>query len=147
MADWSARFFAFLIDALVVGVPWIVVLSFFVKRSATISSSLNSTASFTRGAWAVLGIGFIAVLGYFSFLDGSPRGQTIGKRALNIAVKDLRTGAPIGAGRALGRRFFFFATYMAFIFPFFLNGLWPLWDPLRQAWHDKVVASCVVRVR
>ena len=27
-----------------------------------------------------------------------------------------------------------------------LDGLWPLWDPNRQALHDKIVGSAVVRV-
>ena len=27
-----------------------------------------------------------------------------------------------------------------------LDGLWPLWDPRKQAWHDKAAGSVVVRV-
>jgi uncharacterized RDD family membrane protein YckC len=146
MAEWWRRLVAFGIDMLILGVPWAIIVSVVTSPSSTVNSSPTSTASFTTGTWISLGVGFIVVLGYFAFLDGSPRGQTLGKRALSIAVRDLRSGGTIGAGKALGRRFFFFALYFAFVIPFFLNGLWPLWDPLRQAWHDKISTSCVIQV-
>jgi uncharacterized RDD family membrane protein YckC len=88
----------------------------------------------------------VVSLGYFSFLDGGRRGQTVGKMAVGIAVRDIDTGGPIGAGRALLRRFIFFATYFGLIL-FVINALSPLWDRRRQAWHDKVVHSCVVNIR
>ena len=65
---------------------------------------------------------------------------------MGIAVRDAETGGPLGAGRALLRRFFFFATYFGLIL-FVLNVVSPLWDPRRRAWHDKVARSCVVNVR
>ena len=85
-------------------------------------------------------------LGYFSFLDGGRGGQTVGKMAVGIAVRDIDTGGAVGAGRALVRRVFFFATYFGLIL-FVLNALSPLWDPRRRAWHDKIVRSCVVSIR
>ncbi|MGH9028373.1 MAG: RDD family protein [Acidimicrobiales bacterium] len=148
MAEWSKRFFAYLIDTLVLAIPSTIVLSTTTNSSvAANTNSLTGTSSFTTGTWIGLGLCFIIAIGYFAFLDGSRAGQTLGKRALGIAVRDVRTGGPIGAGRALGRRVFFFATYFLFILPFFLNALSPLWDARRQAWHDKVASSCVVRVR
>jgi uncharacterized RDD family membrane protein YckC len=65
---------------------------------------------------------------------------------VGIAVRDIDTGGPVGAGRALLRRFVFFVTYLGLIL-FVLNALSPLWDRRRQAWHDKVVRSCVVDIR
>lgn len=145
MAEWWRRVLAYVIDGLVLAIPWTIILS--VTGSTDTSGSTSfSTASFTSSTWVGLGIGFIVVLGYFAFLDGNARGQTLGKLVLGIAVRDIRTGGPIGAGRALGRRFFFFATYFVFIVPFIFTALSPLWDARRQAWHDKVVGSCVARV-
>jgi uncharacterized RDD family membrane protein YckC len=85
----------------------------------------------------------VVSLGYFSFLDGGATGQTMGKMAVGIAVRDIDTAGPIGAGRALLRRFLFFAAYFGLIL-FIINALSPLWDRRRQAWHDKIVRSCVV---
>jgi hypothetical protein len=34
-----------------------------------------------------------------------------------------------------------------FVIPFVINAVWPLWDPRRQALHDKLVHSCVIQVR
>jgi len=38
------------------------------------------------------------------------------------------------------RLIFFFGLFTL------LDGLWPLWDPNRQALHDKIAGSVVVRV-
>jgi uncharacterized RDD family membrane protein YckC len=86
---------------------------------------------------------------YYAVLNGSEMGQTFGKRALGIQVRDATgEGGTIGVGRAALR----FVTVGLFrIVPFFglftlLDGLWPLWDPRRQALHDKIAGSVVVRV-
>jgi uncharacterized RDD family membrane protein YckC len=86
---------------------------------------------------------------YYAVLNGSEMGQTFGKRALGIQVRDAAgEGGTIGAGRAV-LRFVTIALYR--IVPFFLlfavlDCLWPLWDPRRQALHDKIAGSVVVRV-
>jgi uncharacterized RDD family membrane protein YckC len=142
MAEWWRRALAFGLDALVLAVPWSIILSVTLDNTSTLDSN-----NIPRSAWVGFGIGFIVVLGYFSFLDGSARGQTVGKMALGIAVRDIGTASQIGAGRALGRRLIFFATYFGFVVLFVFNALSPLWDSRRQAWHDKAVGSCVVRSR
>ena len=55
-------------------------------------------------------------------------------------VVDADTGAPIGAGRAIGR---YFARILSGL-PLLLGYLWPLWDDRQQAFHDKLVNSRVV---
>ncbi len=79
---------------------------------------------------------------YYGWLEGSPSGQTIGKRMLGIRVYDLRQGGPIGTGRAIGR---YFAKILSAI-PCLLGYFWMLWDKERQTWHDKIVGSIVVPV-
>ena len=55
----------------------------------------------------------------------------------------LRTGQPLGFGKALGRTLFeWFLSAQVF----YLGYLWMLWDDQRQTWHDKVVGSQVFRV-
>ena len=39
-------------------------------------------------------------LAYFTYFEGGPTGQTLGKKALGIRVYDFRQGGPIGYGRA-----------------------------------------------
>jgi uncharacterized RDD family membrane protein YckC len=77
---------------------------------------------------------------YYAYLEGGPTGQTVGKRLMRIRVVDDNTGRPIGRGRAgvrhLGR--------IVSALPLFLGYLWMLWDPQKQAWHDKLAGSVVV---
>ena len=57
-------------------------------------------------------------------------------------------GGSIGVERA-GLRFVTVGLYrIVLFFGLFtlLDGLWPLWDPRRQALHDKIAGSVVVRV-
>ena len=79
-------------------------------------------------------------LAYFSYFEGSPRGQTLGKRALGIRVVDYNTGDSIGYGRAAIR---FVISILSFCV-LYIGFLWMLWDREKQTWHDKVVSSIVV---
>lgn len=81
--------------------------------------------------------------GYFIALEGSPSGQTVGKRLVRIRVVDAMTAEPIGWGRALLRHIGRWFSGMAFG----LGYLWMLWDPAGQTWHDKMASSVVVRTR
>ena len=66
------------------------------------------------GGWGRL-VGFSVALVYFGLLNSTAgRGQTIGKRVMNIEVVD-RTGRHIALGRSMLR-------FVIFGIPFFLNG-------------------------
>jgi len=86
---------------------------------------------------------------YYAVLNGSEAGQTFGKRALGIQVRDAAgPGGPIGAQRAALR---YVTVGLWRVVPFFglftlLDGLWPLRDLRRQALHDKLAGTVVVRV-
>lgn len=84
-------------------------------------------------------IGLVLSLAYFTYFEGSPSGQTVGKKALNIRVIDFEGGGSIGHGRAAVR---WFGRIISSI-PLFLGYFWMLWDRERQTWHDKL-AACVV---
>lgn len=83
-------------------------------------------------------------------------GQTLGKRALGIRLRSI-DGDAISYRQAIGRYLFqtlFFiaanaaagiATPLALIG--FLNLAWILWNPRRQALHDKAAHTVVVRTR
>ena len=68
-------------------------------------------------------------------------GQSWGRRIAGIKVVDAEV-KPIGFWRALGRNLL--ALYISA--PLFSFGfLWVIWDGQKQAWHDKVFRTYVVR--
>jgi uncharacterized RDD family membrane protein YckC len=132
LAAWGQRLGAFVLDEL-----FIFVISELAKFAVGI-----------RHTFAGAVLSFVMAAAYYAVLNGSEMGQTFGKRALGIQVRDAASGGPIGADRA-GLRYVVIGLFR--VIPFFglfslLDGLWPLWDPNRQALHDKVVGSVVVRV-
>jgi uncharacterized RDD family membrane protein YckC len=134
---------AILIDVVILAVPDTIIVS--AVAGNALSAGVTASTIGSR-VWEAIGVAVVVDLGYFSFLDGSRSGQTVGKMAMGIAVRDVESAGPLGAGRALLRRAFFFATYFGLIL-FVLNALSPLWDPRRRAWHDKLARSWVIAVR
>jgi uncharacterized RDD family membrane protein YckC len=150
LAPWWKRLVALLVDGAIVGLAYVII-------SAVIAAVVNSQANTTNqpssggavfGAIVVLWVVFsIPAAVYYAAMNGSRRGQTLGKMALGIAVRDARTGAPIGFWRGLGRFLITIVFEIALIVPFIVDSLAPLWDRRRQSWHDKVAHSVVVDLR
>ena len=149
LAPWWKRLLAFIIDSMIIGVAFFIVIS--IIGAATRNSQTSTSSSQTTSA-GQLAVGFIAIffllaipyLLYYGIMNGSKRGQTLGKMALNIAVRDARTGGPIGFWRGVGRYAITVVFYILLFIPYVIDNLSPLWDTRRQAWHDKVVHSVVV---
>jgi uncharacterized RDD family membrane protein YckC len=77
---------------------------------------------------------------YFTLLTGEG-GQTLGKKILGIRV--VRTdGSPITYSRAFLRAFGY--SISTFFFTF-LGFLWAAWDRKKQAWHDKIADTVVIK--
>jgi len=85
-------------------------------------------------------ISLIIGIAYYVYCEGGERGQTIGKSALNISVRDSATGGSIGYTRAFLR----YVGRIISTIPIFLGYFWMLWDPNKQTWHDKIANSVVV---
>jgi uncharacterized RDD family membrane protein YckC len=137
-ASWLSRVGAYLLDVLILALPFIVFFAIVIAADP----------GDTSGAWIALGLLYVATFVlpfvYFTVLQGNERGQTFGKRAARIRVVDEGTGRSIGYGRAFGR-YGIMAIFGLLILPWVLDSLWPLWDKKHQAWHDKVVRSVVVK--
>jgi uncharacterized RDD family membrane protein YckC len=152
LAPWWKRLVAMLIDGAILGVGYLLVLGVIgaLVRSGQNASTTNRAIS---SGQLVAGFAVIGVLAsipsalYYGFMNGSKRGQTLGKMAMGIAVRDSRTGQRIGFWRALGRSLITTVFTLLFYVPFVLDSLAPLWDQRRQAWHDKVASSVVVDLR
>lgn len=86
------------------------------------------------------GIVILLAIAYYTYLEGGPRGQTLGKRALGIRVIDFETGGPIGYGRAFIR----YIGRIVSALVIYIGYLWMLWDSEKQCWHDKFANDVVV---
>src|ERR1700722_9856886 len=149
LAPWWKRFLAILIDSMVIGVVAFIFFAVIgaVTRNSNTSTTNNQTLTPGQVVAGFVGIFFLLVIPfmlYYGIMNGSKRGQTLGKMALNIVVRDARTGGPIGFWRAVGRYYITVVFYVALVIPFIIDNLSPLWDSRRQAWHDHVVHSVVV---
>jgi uncharacterized RDD family membrane protein YckC len=122
-AGFWRRFAALLIDGILLGI-------------------VNGVLGAILGRSGGTGLGTLASLAYFTYFEGGPTGQTVGKRMMGIRVIDFGGGGSIGYGRAFIRWIGRFVSTIVFL----LGYLWMLWDPERQTWHDKFANSVVVPV-
>jgi uncharacterized RDD family membrane protein YckC len=157
-AGFWARFAAYLIDSIVVGlfgIPARIALetgstttercSIDRSGNVTVGGELNGICEVPTGTtWAIFAVLTLAALIggviYYAKLEGRS-GQTLGKMALGIKVVDAHTGGSIGIGRGVGR---YFARILSALVCF-LGYFWMLWDPEKQTWHDKMTTSYVVK--
>jgi len=148
-AGWWQRTFAILVDLLVVGGPTVLVLAIVDAAMApgSFDPFTNEIDESTRSAAMVVALALcyiVFVSAYFALSNGGEAGATVGKRLMRIRVVDQHDGNPIGPGRALLRWVLTGVFWVSLYLPGLLNLLWPLWDPQRQAWHDKLANSVVV---
>jgi uncharacterized RDD family membrane protein YckC len=81
---------------------------------------------------------------YRGIMHGT-KGQSLGKMLLGIRVTDAHGKGLIGIGRAIGREVVIAVLFLLCFIPLVLDMLSPLWDRRRQAWHDKIVSSVVLK--
>jgi uncharacterized RDD family membrane protein YckC len=131
LAEWWRRAAAVVIDTAVLWIPLMI-----------------ATHSMER--LARVAVGLVVGVVYFSLLNGSAKGQTLGKMVWQIRVRDAATGGPLGITKAAVR---YIVPALSSVIPILglfvglTDGLWPLWDRRRQALHDKVAGSVVVAAR
>ncbi|MPZ91766.1 MAG: hypothetical protein GEU68_09085 [Actinobacteria bacterium] len=148
-ANFGQRLLAYLLDSVIVFVPMLIVFGL-LGGFDDISEDTSQIQPFGGGDDILFGLFALAVtMSYFTFLEGSPSGQTIGKKALSIRVIGQETGGPIGYGRALARNAVrSLPSYVPVLSWFWglLDGLWMLWDRENQTLHDKAAKTLVVPV-
>jgi uncharacterized RDD family membrane protein YckC len=132
-ADWWRRFAALIIDVAVLWIPLGI-----------------ATRSMDLGRYTGFAVGVAVGVTYFALLNGSRKGQTIGKMVWAIQVRDAETGGPLGYPKAAVR---YLAPTALMLIPFLGFFLWvaegftPFMDSRRRALHDKVAGSVVVTAR
>jgi uncharacterized RDD family membrane protein YckC len=153
-ASFGQRLAGTIIDGLIVCaivlIPMCITTFLIVGSIETYDRADGTTgADVTNGGLLALGI-IIAVIGIIlGFLyepvltarKGPNNGQTPGRQVAKIRITNLQ-GGPISTGQAWGR-----SLFKSFISGsiFYLGYLWMLWDPMKQAWHDKVANTLVLR--
>lgn len=92
----------------------------------------------------------VVALGYFTLAHGGRSGRSVGERACGIAVRSDPHRSHVARratyGQAFGRALMLYVFGgLSFVGIGAIDFLWPLWDVKRQAWHDKVAGTIVVR--
>ncbi|MDA8367879.1 MAG: RDD family protein [Actinomycetota bacterium] len=150
LADWWQRLVAIIIDALIIGIPLGIILG------AALGTAGVATNHIAAKILIAAVVGAVVEIAYFSALNGSSKGQTVGKMAMGIAVRDVSTGGEIGPQRAAMRILVLAPQIVLAWIPFLgtiaelyclVCGLSPLWDSRRQGFHDKAIGTVVIKVR
>ena len=146
-ASWGQRVGAYLIDELIAMIP--MAIAYPIAFATAVSSVSNYGENSVSGMATFGGIGLLALfIGYGAtlgiqiwnrWIKQGTTGQSIGKKVLGIRLISQQTGQPVGAGIA-------FVRDLAHICDsFFCIGyLFPLWDPMRQTFADKIMTTVVV---
>jgi uncharacterized RDD family membrane protein YckC len=151
LAEWWQRAVAAIIDYFVVAIPSLIL--YFIFAAAFSTTTINLTTGRATKGIAIGGLVIVIVLvialqiGYYVYCNGGEKGQTVGKMAMGIATRDESGNAPLGYGRAMGRWATVFALTILCYLPVIVDYLSPLWDPRRQAWHDKAAHSVVIAAK
>ena len=172
LSGWWRRVFARIIDSIIVGLIGLPLTGYFyyqyfqviwkyledtMDAAAAGTPTTSTTLPPEAYKWMVpavlIGLAVSFVYTYF-FL--TKKGATPGKMALGIAVR-LRDVPGNPPGSAVAKRYGFEMALSLlsaipvvgtlFGFLALLNYLWPLWDNKKQALHDKIAHTNVVRVR
>ena len=176
LAGWWQRVLAYVLDAIIVGLvagiialPWVrEVLDVYVDwfdqamraggtgtgtggsiDTAQLQRDLAGPLAYIVGIQLVLG--FCYHVGFLRWKQATPGKLVVG---LRVRLRD-RPG-PMSLGTVLMRWLGQFAVGIFGLIPFvgsltglysLLDVLWPLWDDKRQAVHDKIAKTNVVRIR
>jgi uncharacterized RDD family membrane protein YckC len=147
LADVGPRILAFLIDGLVIGaivlVGYILAIVLAVGGAAT-GSDAGSTAGslFALLIWLVCGLAALGFWFYNQILTVvKTNGQTLGKKWMKIRIVK-EDGTQITYGDAFLRNL---VGYWISGLVCYLGFIWGLFDARRQAWHDKIFKTLVVK--
>ena len=150
-AGFWKRFFAYLIDGVIINAVFFVVVGVVVLvigGGAVISGSesLQDFAAALTGLVilliVVMFLGLIvAVWLYFAKMESSPSKATIGKRVMGIYVTDLQ-GQRLTFGKATAR---FFSKIITNLIPAGIGWILAGFTEKKQALHDMIVGTLVMR--
>lgn len=122
-AGFGDRFIAFLIDAVILLIPNLILY-------LVIGGVAGNVLSFVVG---------IAYSVYF----WTSTGQTPGKKMMSLKVVKADGGAILTPGEAVVRYIGQIISGIVVL----LGYLWVIWDPKHEAWHDKIAGTKVIKLQ
>ncbi|WP_377270918.1 RDD family protein [Peterkaempfera sp. SMS 1(5)a] len=148
-AGWGSRVAARIVDFLIVGLVPGILYGIGVGMSASSANCTTDPQTYHTSCTGGGGAGIIFILlGALLALAGNlwliyqegTKGQTPGKRMVNIRLVREADGQPLGFGMA-------FVRQLCHVLDGFccLGYLWPLWDAKKQTFADKVMSTVVVK--
>lgn len=139
-AHWGRRVGASVLDVVFLLPAWVVMITGIAITASSVDPDTGDpTSSLGLG---LLGAGWLAavVLSIWNRCFRAGRtGQSWGKKVVGIRLVRESDGQPVGVGLAFGRELAHVADS-----PFYLGYLWPLWDPKRQTFADKICTTVVL---
>jgi uncharacterized RDD family membrane protein YckC len=139
LASWGSRVVSYLIDllfGLLLSAPGGALIGIGAATNGGVRVALIIVGS------VLLVIGAIVQIWQSGWRQGA-RGQSWGKSITGLRTVSAETMRPIGGPQGL-LRWFVDSILGTISILQLLNYLWPLWDPRRQTWADKVVGSVVL---
>lgn len=154
LAEWWKRLVAAFIDGFIIGIPsniigGVIFGSLFAAKGPTFNpqtGQLESAGFVGRilASWgAFILMYWIFTAAYYVYLHGS-KGQTVGKMVMKLKVVDQDSGELISYANAFKRWIIPYLGIVTCGIASILDGIWPLFDAKRQAWHDKFAKSVVI---
>jgi uncharacterized RDD family membrane protein YckC len=150
-AGFWIRFVAYLIDGVVLGIPFFLIVVALVFLFGGFSLLARRTSVGPPDAAfmvpVILGFIFAAVFFlvaqwlYFAGMESSARQATFGKAAMSLRVTDLQ-GRRLTFGRATGR---FFTKIVSNLIPLAIGYIMAGFTEKKQALHDMIASTLVLR--
>lgn len=145
LASRWARLGAGLVDIILMGIVSGIVSAPFVDWHKVFNPDTGESVTFTTGQWFGNLIGIVVSFLYYWFMT-QKWGQTLGKKLLKIRVVREEDGGAISNNQALSREAFYVVLGGICGCIGLIDILWILWDERKQALHDKVAHTVVVKV-
>ncbi|MFH7594508.1 RDD family protein [Streptomyces racemochromogenes] len=134
LAHWGLRVGADLLDTLIILGP-MYALGFVDLAAAADPQTAEPGMFFT------VGVVYAIAMGFFQLFKEGSTGQSIGKKVFGISLRREADGRTLGFGMAFVRKL----AHILDSLPCHLGWLWPLWDPKKQTFADKVCGTVVIR--
>lgn len=144
-AAWPQRALAYLIDAAICAIPGYVLMfigTIVASGSAVIDPNTGEITTGVLGTLIMM-VGYAITLGLLVWnmvIKQGNTGQSIGKAKVGIKLISEQTGQPLGPLMTFVRML----VHVVDQIPCFIGFFWPLWDPKRQTFADKILNTVVI---
>ncbi|HEX2290818.1 MAG TPA: RDD family protein [Pseudonocardiaceae bacterium] len=130
LADFGTRAVSSLIDYVIPVIALNVLFTIGVATGTVALSPMLTVVGY---------LGLFTFIGWNSCYRQGTTGQSIGRQGAGTKLVEMKTGQPIGFGRAVLRQ-------LCHSLEFFVGYLWPLWDANHQTFADKIAGTVVIRI-